>query len=178
MKRLSIASISILVTIAGFSAVVMAQSDPQEDITFVCQKINSIPTTIARTASKDITMFVWSSQDLGESQDSLQERCEQVSSKLQTYYDQGQFNYLTTGRDCPEGRESCRTFVCAVEKENEGCRGRLLFPIKLRDAYDTPGDSLQRIMRIRVVSDQPIDETHPSIYVNLEKYLNGSYLSN
>ena len=172
MKRLSL--VAPLAALALLPQTAVAQSSTPGNTTFFCGNLDSVPVTIARTSTGEVPIIFWNSPDLGESDSNPQERCEDVSAKLQTYYECGELNYITTGRYCPAGRESCQDFACVAQDKDEGCKGRFLFPLKLTDPYDTPGNALQRIMRIRVSSDTPpTGETPPNPYVNMQEYLNG-----
>lgn len=177
MKRLSLLASLAVILLLPQTAV--AQSSTPGNMTFFCGNLDSVPATIARTSTGEVPIIFWNSPDLGESDTPLQERCQEVSAKFQTYYERGELNYLTTGRYCPSGRESCQDFACVAQDKDEGCKGRLLFSLQLTDPYDTPGNALQRIVRVRVSSDTPpIGETPPNPYVNMQKYLNGDYPSN
>ena len=175
MKRISFAPVLIVSTV--LLTTVITQSTKAEDTSFFCGTSNGNLATIARTNNIEIPIVFWDSPDLVKSNDSPQELCNQVSEKLQNYYSRGELNYITTGSDCPGGIDSCQIFVCVAQTEEEGCRGRLLFAIQLADSYDTPQKALQRILRTRVPYERGIDETSSSLYVDLDKYLQGDYPS-
>ena len=175
MNRISFTSILMISTV--LFTTLITQSTEAEETSFFCGKSNGILATIARTKNIEVPMVFWDSPDLGKSNLSPQELCDQVSEKLQNYYSRGELNYITTGTDCPGGIDSCQTFACVAQIEEEGCRGRFLFAIQLADPFDTPNKALQRILRTRVPQESVIDETSSSVYVDLEKYLQGDYPS-
>lgn len=171
MKRL-LATIAIALLSASTTAQTKTQSSP----TFFCDIRNGNPVTVARTPGREVTVINWNAPDINSANSSPQELCKQVSEQFQSYYNDST-RYVTTGRNCPEGRHSCQVFACVARSEKEGCRGRFLFPLKLNDSYDTPRAALQRIMHIRVPYDGPIYETPPPVYIDLERYLEGAYPS-
>lgn len=141
-----------------------AQTSYPQDRTFFCGSSYGVPATIAKTSRGEVAMVLWNSSDLGQSDSTPQQLCEEVSDKFQTYYNRGELNYITTG-----GMNE-QTVACLAEGDQDPCQVRL-FPIKPND----PRVRLQRIFRIRVPSSGPITETDTPIYVDLEKYLNGEY---
>ncbi|NEO96601.1 MAG: hypothetical protein F6K56_43435 [Moorea sp. SIO3G5] len=172
MKRLSyiplFSAIAFLPTVitaqVSYAQPSYAQTSYPQDRTFFCSSSDGVPATIAKTSRGEVAMVLWNSSDLGESDSTPQELCEEVSEKFQTYYNTGELNYITTGQ------RNQQTVACLAEGDQEPCQVTL-FPIN----PEKPRVRLQRIFRIRVPSSGPIYETDTLIYVDLEKYLNGEY---
>jgi hypothetical protein len=139
-----------------------------EDITFFCGSSNGIPATVARTSRGEVPLILWNSSTIGESSDTPEKHCEEVSTKFQTYYKNGALKYITTEK------KNGQLVACVAPKENEPCSG-VLFPLNSNET--DPRATLQRIFRIRVASAAPISETGPRIYISLDKFLNGEYPS-
>ena len=175
MNRRSFTSILMVSTVWFTTAI--TQSAKAEDTIFFCGQSNGTLATIARTQDIEVPMVFWDSPDLVTSNFSRQELCARVSEKLQNYYNTGELNYITTGTDCPSGIDSCTTFACVAQTKKEGCKERFLFAIELANPFDTPRKALERILRARVPPERVIDETSSSVYVDLEKYLQGDYPS-
>jgi len=139
-----------------------------EGTTFFCGASDGIPATIARIRGEEVPVILWNSPDIGDSGDTPQQRCENVSEKFQIYYESGTLNYITTAR------RDGQVVACAAEGAGEPC-AEVLFPLKSDEK--NPKSALQRILRIRVPADGPISETDPRVYISLDKYLNGQYPS-
>jgi hypothetical protein len=140
---------------------------------FLCSTTNSVPATIARTPHGDVPIVFWNSPDLGSSDATLIEQCEEVSRRFQTRYNDGTFNYITTG--IIDGQ----LVTCAAQSQGGAC-SEPLFNLQDHQSESAsppsrPSLQLQRILRIRVPTDGPIHETPPRIYIDLERYLNGGY---
>jgi hypothetical protein len=157
------------IAIAFGVATFISQPSKAQSTTFFCGTSNGIPATLARTPRGEVPMILWNSSTLGDSGDSPQKRCEEVSQRLQTYYNSGKLKYITTGR------KNGQLVVCVAQEENGSCTDEPLFPLNSNNS--NPSATLQRIFRIRVASVAPISETRNRIYIDLDKYLNGEYLS-
>jgi hypothetical protein len=157
------------IAIAFGAATFISQPSKAQSTTFFCGTSNGIPATLARTPRGEVPMILWNSSTIGESGDAPQERCEEVSKRLQTYYNSGKLKYITTGK------RNDQLVVCVAQEENGSCTDEPLFPLNSNDS--NPSATLQRIFRIRVTSAAPISETRTRIYINLNQYLNGEYPS-
>ncbi|MEQ8994893.1 MAG: COP23 domain-containing protein [Coleofasciculus sp. B1-GNL1-01] len=143
-----------------------------QDVTFFCGTSEGVPATLARTSQGVVPMILWNSPDINTSGSTAAELCQDVSQKLQTSYQNGEFNYISTRR--VDGQ----TVACLVENEVGGCR-ESLFALMDGSSHprNNPRAALQRIMRIRVPLTGPIPEPLPPILINLERYLNSEYPS-
>lgn len=169
MKKLFEAQIYSALAIALLSAsTITPPSRAQSSTTnFFCGTSNGVPATIARTPQGEVPMILWNSPNLVSSGDTPQKSCEEVSSRLQTYYNNGTLKYFTTGF------KNGQTVVCVAQEENGPCSGEPLFALNSNGS--TPRDSLQRIFRIRVASAAAISESTQPVYISLDKFLNGQY---
>lgn len=169
---LSEAKIYTALAIALLSATAIAPpSRAQSTTTFVCATSNGSLATIARTSqNREIPLILWNSPNIVPTADSPQKRCDDVSSRLQTYYNNGTFKYITTRR------MNGQTVACVVQQndDNASCSGEPLFALNL-PPESRPGDTLQSIFRVRVASAGPISETATPVYISLDKVLNGEY---
>lgn len=161
MKRILLATL-----IALLPASTAAQKTP-DGTTFSCDTQDGIPVTVARTPNRDVPLLHWNAPDIDLTQGNPLQLCQQTAEQLQANYSRGEA-YLTTGNYCPEGRESCRVYVCTAQQVNGGCSERL-FALH-QDSQ--PKTAMQRIFRIRDTSSSGILETPGAIYLNLEQYLN------
>lgn len=144
----------------------LSQPRTTDTTTFACDTSNGSPATVARTPRGDIPILMWGSELLeSEIETDPQQECQEVARRFQTYYDSGQLNYITTGRMDGE------LVACAAEQEKGSCTGKLF----ALNSSGRPGNTLQRILRIRVPADGPISETGVRTYVQFDKYLNGEY---
>jgi hypothetical protein len=110
-------------------------------------------------------MVIWDGNALKDPEINPQQQCEEVSTRFQTYYDNGTLNYITSGIMNGE------LVACVAPEENAPCSG-MLFPLS---GGSNPRGMLQRMFRIRVASAGPIAETTERLYISLDKYLNGEY---
>lgn len=168
IKTPSLAQRFTCFAIALGTAATFSQPGAAEGTTFFCGASDGIPATIARTSGGEVPVILWNSPDIGDSGDTPQKRCLDVSQKFQIYYDTGTLNYITTAR------RDGQVVACAAQGAGEPC-AEVLFPLK--PDRTNPKSALQRILRIRVPADGPISETDPRVYISLDKYLNGQYPS-
>lgn len=178
MRKLSWAILYGLIALMPPTAVAQPETRASEGISFVCGKQDGIPATIVRALETEKVLILWNAPELDSSTLNPQERCEEVSAKLQTYGDRGELNYLTTARNCPQGRDSCKDFVCVAREKEGDCEERLLFALKSTDdSENKPRAALQQILGIHAPSDRPNSETGDDLarYINFDKYLKEKY---
>jgi Circadian oscillating protein COP23 len=127
---------------------------------FYCGQSKSVPTTMAKTSRGAVPVIHWVST-LGETY-TPEKRCQMVSEKFQTFYQDGTLNYLTTGM------VNQLPVICAAQKENGPCSG-ILFTLK---PNSDPGRTLQRLLSIRDrAPGMVLNESAPQIYVNMANFL-------
>ena len=96
---------------------------PQDRVSFYCGTISDhetgedIPTTLAYVPQRraNIPIVAWKSNHLAAW--SPESRCEQVSAKFQTFYEDGRLNYLANGESAGY------PIICALINQQEECSG-------------------------------------------------------
>ncbi|MFB2967980.1 COP23 domain-containing protein [Aerosakkonema sp. BLCC-F183] len=146
-----------------------AGSTNTTNATFFCGTSNGVPATMARTPRGEMPMILWNSPTIVPSGDT-QKQCEDVSNRLQSYYNNGTFKYITTRR------MNGQTVACVAEQNNDEatCSGDPLFALNI-PPQTKPADALQGIFRIRMASASPIMETSKPVYISLDEWLQGKY---
>ena len=84
-----------------------------------------------------------------------------MSDKFQQYYATGELNYLTTGR------VNYQNVVCVAKARLGACNG-VLFTLK---PGSNPGQTLQRLMDVRLRASGPLSETYERVYIEMDKFL-------
>ena len=96
---------------------------PEDRVTFYCGTIyesdtgNEIPTTLAYVPQRktNIPIVAWTNDSIAAW--NPQRRCDAVSFKFQTFYEDGRLNYLSDGEVAGE------QVICALLEKQEQCRG-------------------------------------------------------
>jgi Circadian oscillating protein COP23 len=151
-------SISLLLCLVTDLTSVRADTNGSK---FYCGQSKGVPTTMATTSRGAVPVIRWLST-LGENY-TPEKRCQIVSEKFQTFYNDGTLNYLTTGvvNQLP--------VICAAQQENGPCSG-VLFTLK---PNSDPGQTLQRLLSIRDrAPGLVLNESAPQLYVNMADFLN------
>ncbi len=111
-----------------------SQSTSADRVTFSCKELfdsasgENIPATVAWVPQrgKNVPIIYWKSDYFSKVGWDGQARCDDVSPKFQTFYDNGRLNYLINGKN------GAYPVVCAaVEEQGESCNGdNQLFQLK------------------------------------------------
>lgn len=96
---------------------------PEDRVTFYCGTIaesdtgNEIPTTLAYVPQRrtNIPIVAWTNNSIAAW--NPQRRCDAVSFKFQTFYQDGRLNYLSDGQVAGE------QVICAILEKQEQCSG-------------------------------------------------------
>ena len=171
MKVKSLATFATLVTSAFFSPFGINPATQAKSIgtNFVCENWQGVPTTFAKMPDQTmVPVLIWQSDYFSYSGYDPSTRCQLVSNRFQYFYNAGQLNYITTGR------MNRMPVVCVSYKNGGGCNG-LLFTLK---PGVNPGQTLQKLMAVRVSSTGPLNETTGRVYVNFDDYLKQAKTSN
>ena len=149
-------------------------SNPQEGVTFSCSQVvdpangQTIPATVATIPQRQeaINLIFWKSEHFAAWQP--QSRCETVSPKFQTFYQDGRLRYLT------HGTINGYPVICAVVDEGETCNGdNQLFQVK-------PNEDPQLVLRqLMDVVEGKVDEgviyqstENPDrVYISVDEFL-------
>jgi Circadian oscillating protein COP23 len=147
-----------------------AQAEPQSNNRFFCGKIRNpstgdeVPTTIARTQRGNVLMIHWKSTIFvnGLNDFTPESRCLEVSRRFQTFYSQGDLNYLTTGKI------NDQNVICVTQEYGGACKGLLL----TLEPKDDPQAVLRDLMDVRVNARGPITRGAASTtYIDVEDFL-------
>ncbi len=127
---------------------------------FYCGQSKNAPTTMAKTSRGPVPVIRWVST-LGENY-TPQSRCQIVSDKFQTFYNDGTLNYLTTGV------MNQQNVICAAKVQGGPCTG-VLFTLK---PNSNPDQTLKRLLSIRDrTTNMVLNETAEKVYINLQDFL-------
>jgi hypothetical protein len=157
---LSTVSISLLLCLVADLTSVRADTTGSK---FYCGLSKNVPTTMAKTSRGAVSVIHWVST-LGETY-TPEKRCQIVSEKFQTFYQDGTLNYLTTGT------VNHQPVICAAQQENGPCTG-VLFTLK---PNSDPGRTLQHLLSIRDrAPGLVLNESALQIYVNIADFLDAA----
>ncbi len=124
-----------------------------------------VPVTFARTPIGAIPIINWVSDYFGDSGYTPERRCQEVSGRFQSAYNQGTLNYITTGY------KNGQPVVC-TSSSNGGPCSMVLFTLKPgSDASRT----VQQLFDIRNLAAGPLYESEDDkIYLDMNAFLEGS----
>ncbi len=128
---------------------------------FSCQELEGVPTTIADTSRGPIPIVYWRSQYFEADGFSPEVRCQTVSQKFQSHFQNGQLNYLTVGRI------ENTSVICVADQRGGSCRD-VLFTLK--PGVD-PVTVLRQLLFMRTGTVEPLNETMARPYVNMGEVL-------
>lgn len=137
-----------------------------KQVSFICGMSNNAPVTIAQTQRGDVTVIRWMSGFFSNAGFTPQRRCIEVSSRFQTYYNDGTLKYLTTGRI------NNQPVICTAKRLGSSCTD-VLFTL---EPNDNPNQVLRELMNIRSgATSTPLSRggaSQKQTYINLDAYLN------
>jgi Circadian oscillating protein COP23 len=144
----------------------------KDKINFYCGEISDkasnkkIPATIAYIPQRkaNVQIIAWKSNFIP--QWDAQKRCNTVSPKFQTFYENGRLNYLTTGENA--GYD----IICAAVETGRSCKAEdQLFQVKANSDPEAVLKGLTGL--IEGASSKPIFQSSgEQIYVSMEDLLN------
>ena len=147
---------------------------PSDRVTFYCGTMihreegrvsRKIPATVAYVPQRRVNVPIVAWQDTHLLAWNPQRRCEAVSSKFQTFYEDGRLNYLSNGEN------NGYPIICALLEKQETCSGEnQLFQIR---EGSKPEDVIVRLKKIfEGDSSKPIyQNSGDRIYVPMSKFL-------
>ncbi|MDJ0589142.1 MAG: COP23 domain-containing protein [Pleurocapsa sp. MO_226.B13] len=158
--------------ISSNTETIVNQPERSDRVSFYCGEIvdretdENIPATIAYVPQRkaNIAIIAWKSNYIPEWD--AQRRCDTVSPKFQTFYEDGRLNYLTTGINNGED------IICATIETGQPCQGRdQLFQVK---RHNDPQAVLEGLIGIiEGTSSEPLyQSSSQQIYVSIEELLN------
>ncbi|MCL1471945.1 COP23 domain-containing protein [Argonema antarcticum] len=172
MKRQLLTQILAAGSIALASGSITSQPSQAQSTTFFCGASQGKPATIAQTPRGNIPVIVWVSQYFTRSGFNPQARCEDVSSRFQSFYSQGALNFITAGI------VNGQPVVCATGAAGGPCNNtNVLFTLK-------PGENAARVIQglhqIRGGASRPLYEgtrrrsSSSSDSINVNDFLNNA----
>ncbi|MEC4985123.1 MAG: COP23 domain-containing protein [Oscillatoria sp. PMC 1068.18] len=180
MKTHSLSLRSLLANVVFISTTLItstlfSQPSQAQSITFYCGTSNGKPTTMASTPRGNIPVVHWVSPHFTGAGYNPQTRCEEVSSRFQTYYNNGTLSYLTTGI------MNGQPVVCVTSTNGGGCSG-LLFTLK---RGQNASRTLQQLFEVRTGAGGPLYESttggsghisnqNGQVFVDVNQYLNSA----
>jgi hypothetical protein len=143
-------------------------------VTFYCGAISdqasggNIPATVAWVPQRkaNVAIIAWKSNYIP--QWDAQKRCETVSPKFQSFYEDGRLEYLTTGEN--QGYD----IICAAVETGQACKAEdQLFQVKANNDPEAVLTGLTGI--IEGTSSEPIYQSSGNqTYVSMEELLNAA----
>ena len=158
----------LAIPFAAFILVPAAQAAPSAG-GFVCGSSQGVPSTNAvKRDGSQVPVIRWTSTTFESSGWSAERRCKEVSTRFNTYLQQGRLAYITTGRI------NRLPVICTATKKGGPCDG-LLYTLK-------PGQNatstLKNLLEIRVKARGPLNETTSRLYVSLDELMNTAQANN
>jgi hypothetical protein len=126
MKLRLFASVLTGFAIAIGTTITLNQPSNAVSATFYCGKTNGVPTTFVRTQDgKNLPMIRWVSDIFRGTKLTPQHRCQEVSRRFQSNYDNGTLRYIKAGM------LNGQAVVCATTQKDAACSDKnLLFTLQ------------------------------------------------
>jgi hypothetical protein len=157
------------VVAAAWTATSVRDTAQAQTTQFVCAKINGVYTTVAkRTSGNHRPVIRWISNDFEQKGYTTEKRCQEVSSRFQTYHVSGDLKYLTTGK------MNGQPVICTTPQRYGSCN-KLLFTVR---PGVNPQNTLRRLLAVRVKSsvgalnESTSGTTEEQLYVDMKEVLN------
>ncbi len=177
-----IAATASLVSTSVFSQLSNAQANadrsennnyPKDRVSFYCGETpdlasgENIPTTLAWVPQREanIPIIAWKNEYFGAW--NSQKRCETVSPKFQTFYEDGRLNYLTNGES------TGYPIICAVLDKEEQCSGEnQLFQVRPGTNPEEVITGLNEILGGKTSDSEPIYQSSGKrVYISVSGFL-------
>jgi hypothetical protein len=128
---------------------------------FFCDQRHGSPTTAVRTPGGVMPVIRWVSHYFLPSGYNPQTRCQDVSARFQTYYNNGMLNYITTGI------VNRQPVVCVTDSTGGPCQG-VLFTLK---PHQNASKVIEKLFDIRAGASGPLYESSSRVYFDMNQYL-------
>ena len=155
-----------LVTLAAATGAILpaAQAAPAAR-GFICGSAQGAPSTNAIKADGgQVPVIRWTSTTFEAAGWSQGRRCQEVSSRFDTFLKQGRLAYITTGRI------NGLPVICTASSNGGACDGLLYTHKPGQNATAT----LQNLLEIRVKARGPLNETTSRLYVSLDELMSSA----
>ncbi|MBO3458812.1 COP23 domain-containing protein [Aetokthonos hydrillicola Thurmond2011] len=158
------------VAIAYGTTVTLNQPSYAEGATFQCAKNKGVFTTFVRTQDgKNLPMINWVSNYFGNQGLSQQQRCQEISRRFQSTYDNGLLRYIKGGT------LNKQPVVCAATEKNAACKeNTLLFTLKPGSDPDAVARKLfdrRALAAGKGVDQSGGDTSKDPVHIDVEAYL-------
>jgi Circadian oscillating protein COP23 len=160
MKVHSLTAVSLMAIASATTFLNNAQAETTPT-TFACGTSNGVPATVAKTQRGDVPVIRWSSDYFSDSGWTPERRCQEVSTRFQTYQADGSLKYLTTGVI------NRMSVVCTTDREGGSCQN-LLFTLK---AGANAGQTLRDLLNVRTHATGPLNQSESRVYIDMDNYL-------
>ncbi len=168
---------SLLVAAAMSGGVILPNVQPSHaetsgDMRFFCAKSlnpqtgKAVPTTMAKTKRGNVAMIRWQSTYFSANGKSFtpQDRCQEVSRRFQTFYQDGVLAYLTTGK------MNAQNVICVSDEYGGPCQGLLL----TLEPKDNPEEVLKALLNVRTRARGAITRSTGTSYVDVQEFLDSA----
>jgi hypothetical protein len=170
MKLFDLTSILSLSAVTLVTTLLSSKPAFSQPTTFTCGTNAGSPATIVKTAQHgDVTIITWDSGFFQDSGFDNKTRCDMVTKKFQSLYDQGSLKYFTAGT------ASKQPIICAVPSMDSPCNSdSQLFTLKPDSNAE---ETLQKLFGVRRgASSESLNENeNPSAsertYLDFEAFL-------
>ena len=128
-----------------------------------CLNADGVPATVVQTKTdKQVPIIYWKSTTFSGAGWTPERRCQEVSSRFQSFHAAGNLDYITTGR------MNGMPVICVAKSDGGACAG-LLYTLK-------PGQNatatLQKLFDIRSKPGAaPLEETTARMYVSVDSII-------
>ncbi|NJN12737.1 MAG: hypothetical protein HC815_34215 [Richelia sp. RM1_1_1] len=157
----------------------ISQAKADDEVRFICasgydqQTDKRFPTTYAWTPRGKIAVIRWKYSWFNSQTITLQQRCEQVTSRFQTGYNKQSLSYITNGT------ANSQSVICTAKKVDAPC-DTILLTLRPQDNSLQILDDLKEILRGR--STKPIEHSSkkPQVYykIDIKKFLQTAPVEN
>ncbi|MGB6298020.1 MAG: COP23 domain-containing protein [Rivularia sp. (in: cyanobacteria)] len=118
--------------------------------TFYCGQSKGIPSTLVNTPRGTVVVVKWVSRHFNRAGYNPQRRCEEVSSRFQRHYNQGNLNFITAGY------LNNQPAICAGNGGVPCTSEKLLFTLK---PGQNAANTIQQLFNIRTGASGPLYES-------------------
>ncbi|MFB2969527.1 COP23 domain-containing protein [Aerosakkonema sp. BLCC-F183] len=166
-RSISILTASIVGLASSIAITTPAKSESQ--YRFTCRQMGSVWTTVAQTPRGDRPYIQWTSDFGGFAGYSREDRCKQVSARLDSYVREQSPLYLTHGR-----HENGYPIICRTNFEGRGCSGNDMVYTIDPNGTQTAQDVLKQLLRLSgndFKDPVPVFASSCRLYVNVRQHL-------
>lgn len=172
VRILATTTVVSLVFSPSFSQSSNAEAEKSDRVTFYCGKIpdkdsgKNIPATMAYVPQRqaNVPIIAWTSQHLAAW--NPQRRCEAVSPKFQTFYEDGRLNYLSNGENAGY------PIICALLDKQEQCSGEnQLFQVRPGSNPEDVVLGLKEILDGKADGETIYQSSDKRVYISVSELL-------